>query len=93
MFPVAWNIQVSCYATHGMDTSRVIARKEQPRVWTFHVNHTREHVYTVIMHGGYCYFMCVYPVLIAQQICRISINFYGVLVLVSHVKTSILTIM
>ena len=52
----------------------------------------REQVYTVVMHGGYCYFMRVYPVLIAQRICCISINFYGVLALVSQVKIFILTI-
>ena len=46
--------------------SRIIAHEEQLRVWTLHTIHTREHVYTVIMHGGYCYFMCVHPVLIAQ---------------------------
>ena len=76
-----------------MDTSGVIAHVEQPRAWTFYATHTHKHVYTVIMHGGYCYFMRVYPVLIAEQICCISIDFYGVLALVSHVKTSILTIM
>ena len=58
----------------------------------FHAIHTREHVYTVIMYGGYCYFMHVHPVLISQQICYISIDFYEVLALISHVKTSILTI-
>ena len=76
MFPVAWNRHVSCYAMRGMDTSRVIAHVEQPRMWTFHAIHTCEHVYTVIMHGGYCYFMYVYPVLITQQTCYISIDFY-----------------
>ena len=75
-----------------MDTSRVITRMGQPRAWTFHAIHTHEHVYTEIMHGGYCYFMRVYPVLITQQICCISLDFYEVLALVSHVKTSILTI-
>ena len=54
------------HAMHGMDMTLVMPRAEQPRVWTFHAIHTCEHVYTVIMHGGYCYFMCVYPVLIAQ---------------------------
>ena len=52
-----------------------IPRVEQPRAWTFQAIHTREHVYTVIMHGGHCYCMRVYPVLIAQQICCISIIF------------------
>ena len=61
-----------------MDIFRVIAHVEQPRVWTIHMTHTHEQVYTVTMHGGYCYFMRVYPVLIAQQICCISIDFYGV---------------
>ena len=91
-FPIAWNRHVSCYATRGMVTSRVIPRVEQPSAWTFHMIHIHEHVYTVIMHGGYCYFMRVYPVLTAQQICCISIDFYEVLALVSHVKTSVLTI-
>ena len=76
-----------------MDTSRVIACMEQPSTWTFYAIHTREHVYTVIMHGGYCYFMCVYPVLTAQRVCCISIDFYGVLALVSYVKISIFSIM
>ena len=75
----------------GMVTSRVTARAEQPSVWTIHTIYTCEHMYTVIMHGGYCYIMRVYSVLIAQRIC-ISIDFYGVLALASHVKTSILTI-
>ena len=66
MFPVTWNRHVSHYATCGMDTSRVIARTEQPCAWTIHTIHTREHMYTVIMHGGYCYFMRVYVVLRAQ---------------------------
>ena len=61
-------------------------------MWTFHVIYICEHVYTVIMHGDYYYFMRVYLVLLAQQICCISIDFYGVLALVSHVKTSFLTI-
>ena len=60
---------------------------------TFYAIHTHEHMCTVIMHGGYCYFMRVHLVLIAQRICCISIDFYEVLALVSHVKTSILTIM
>ena len=72
--------------------SHVIACVEQPHRWTFHTIHTHEHVYTVIMHGGYCYSMRVYPVLIAHQVCCISIIFYGVLALVSQIKTSILTI-
>ena len=50
------------------------------------------HVCTVIIHGGFCYFMRVYPVLIAQRICCISIDLYEVLALVSHIKTFILTI-
>ena len=54
--------------------------------------HTHEHVYTVIMHGGYCYFMHAYLVIISQRICCISIDFYEVLALVSHVKTSILIV-
>ena len=86
MFPIVWNRYVLCYATCGMDSYRVIACVEQPRTWTFHTIHTHEHVYTVIMHGGYCYLMHVYPVLIVQQICCISIDFYGVMALVSHVK-------
>ena len=65
---------------------------EQPGVWTFHVIHTREHVYTVIMHGGYCYFMHIYLVQTTQRICCIPIVFYEILALVSHVKTSTLTI-
>ena len=76
-----------------MDKSRVIERVEQPHAWTFHAIHTPEHVNTVIMHGGYCYsFMRIYPILITQRICCICIDCYGVLALVSHVKTSILTI-
>ena len=81
MLPVVWNRHISCYATRGMYTSHVIAHKEQPHTGTFHVIHTHEHLYTVIMHGDYYYFMHVYPVLIAQQICCISIDFYGVLAL------------
>ena len=47
--------------------SRVIACVEQSHACTFHAIHTPEHLYTVIMHGGYCYsFMRIYPVLIAQ---------------------------
>ena len=57
----------------------------------FYAIHTHEHVCTVIMHGDYCYYMRVYLVLIAQWICYISIDFYKLLALVSHVKTSILT--
>ena len=76
----------------SVNVDHVSCSMEQPHV-TFHKIHTREHVYTVIMHGGYCYFMCVYPVLIAQRICCISIDFYEVLAVVSHIKTSILTIM
>ena len=74
---------------HGLDTSHVIASMEQPHAWTFQTIHIREHVYTVIMHGGYCYFMYVYLVLIAQRICCISFDFYEVLALVPYVKTFI----
>ena len=75
-----------------MGTSRAMPQVEQPWAWTFYVIHTLEHVCTVIMLGGYCYFMYVYLVLLAQRICCISTNFYEVLAQVSHVKTSILTI-
>ena len=53
MFPVTWNRHISCYAMHGMDMSRAVRRMEQPRAWTFYAIHTREHMCTVIMHGGY----------------------------------------
>ena len=43
----------------------VMPHVEQPHTWTFHKIHTCEHVYTVIMHGGYCYFLQVYLVPIA----------------------------
>ena len=77
--------------------SRVMPRVEWTclmvcHAWTFYTIHTREHMCTVITHGGYCYFMRVYLVLTAQRICCISIDFYEVLALVSHVKTSIPTI-
>ena len=64
---------------------------EQPPTWTFHAIYTHEHMYTVIMHGGYYYSICVYLVLIAQQIYCISIDFYELLAVVSHVKTSIVS--
>ena len=93
MYPVAWNRHVLCYAMHGIDLFCAMPCVEQPCAWTFYVIHTCEHVCTVIMHSGYCYFMRVYLVLIAQRICCISIDFYEVLAVVSHVKTSILIIM
>ena len=61
-----------------MDTSHAMPRMEQPRAWTFYTIHTCEHVCTVIMHGGYYYFMRAYLVLIDQRICCISIDFYEV---------------
>ena len=45
-----------------MDTSCATPCMEQSCAWTFYAIHTSEHMCTVIMHGGYCYFMCVYLV-------------------------------
>ena len=44
-FPVVWNRQILCYTTLAMDTSSIMARVEQPCVWTFDAIHTREHMY------------------------------------------------
>ena len=76
------------YVSHSVEWTRLVLC----HAWTFHAIYTCEHMYTVIMHGDYCYSMRVYPLLIAQRIYCIFIDFSEVLALVSHVKTSILTI-